>query len=104
MLQAGPKPDEGENPFAERSEEAARDCTDVYKEHELVSDYIRGLPDTTRHLVGMKVEAMDNDEQSNLLTVRGIALAEGRTVRARNMKSGSANLPTTEPAEDEKWL
>ena len=39
----------------------------------------------------MKVEAMDYDEQSNLLTARRIALAEGRTVRARNMKSVSAN-------------
>ena len=34
---------------------------------------------------------MDYDEQSNLLTARGIALAEGRTVRARNVTSGSAN-------------
>ena len=90
LMQARQKPDQDENAFAERIEEAARDCTDDNTEPELVSAYIRGLPDTTRHLVGMKVEAKDYDEQRNLLTARRIALAVGRTVRARNMKSGSA--------------
>ena len=91
MLRGRQKPEEYENAFAERIEEATRDCVcDVYMEHELVSAYIRGLRDTTPHLVRMKVEVMDYDEQRNLLTARGIALAEGRTVRARNMKSGSA--------------
>ena len=91
VMQSQQKPDEDENASAERIEEAARDCTYVYTEHDLVSAYIRGLPDTTRHLVGMKVEAMDYDELSNLLTAKRIALAEVHTVRTRHMKSGSAN-------------
>ena len=41
VMQARQKPDEDENASAERIEEAARDCTDVYTEHELMSAYIR---------------------------------------------------------------
>ena len=70
VMQARQKPDEDENDFAERIEEAARDCAGVCTEHELMSAHIHGLPDTTRYLVAMKVEAIDYDELSNLLTTR----------------------------------
>lgn len=45
-MRARKSPKENENAFAERIEEASRDCTHVYTEHELVRTFFHGLPCT----------------------------------------------------------
>ena len=58
VMRATQSPEEDENAFAERIEEANRNCTDVYTERDLVSAFVRGLPDTTGHLLGMPLNAL----------------------------------------------
>ena len=76
--------DEGEDAFAVRMEASARDCSGVFGQHDLVSYYVQGLPETIRHTVGEKVRSLEHSEQGNLLRVRRIALTEGNTHRARS--------------------
>ena len=76
--------DEDEDAFAVRMEASARDCSGVFGQHNLVSYYVQGLPETIRHTVREKVSSLEHSGQGNLLRVRRIALAEGKTHRARS--------------------
>ena len=79
--------DEDDDAFAVRMEASARDCSGVFFQHDLVSYYVQGLHETIHHTVREKVSSLEQSEQGNLLRVRRIALAEGKTHLARSNKA-----------------
>ena len=64
-------------------------------QHDLVSYYVQGLPETILHTVREELINLECSEQGNILRVRRIALAEGKTHRARS-NSASAALKSKE--------
>ena len=54
--------DEDEDVFAVRMEASARNCSGVCGEHDLVSYYVQGLPETIRHTVREKVSSLEHSE------------------------------------------
>ena len=77
------QPEEPEDGFAQRIERNAANFCRVFKKHEVVSNFIQGLPPRIRYTVAEQVKNFVEQERGSMLTARSVVAAEGRSVRAR---------------------
>ena len=73
---------EDEVKFAQRINDAARECCHVFQPMELVNSYVRGLHEATLKRIQEQLKCLPLKERADFLTVRQIAAAEGRAQRA----------------------
>ena len=72
--------DEDADAFAVRMEASARDCSGVFGQHDLVSYYVQGHPETIRHIVREKVSSLEHSEQENSLECAGSPWPKARPI------------------------
>ena len=82
---------ETEDSFADRIQEAAIDCGDVFDEQALVSCYVNGLQPTIRYAIAESV--LQRKEDIDMSVVLHMAIAAGETHRAQS--SSSRGTPKT---------
>ena len=87
------KPEQPEDRLAQRIERNAADCCQVFKEHELASYFIQGLLPRILYTVAEQMKNFVEQERGSMLTVRRVAAAEGRSVRARFGDPGGGMRP-----------
>ena len=81
VTRARQRDNEGEGEFADRIQESAIECGDVFDERTLVSYYVSGLLPTTRYHISEAV--LHAGEEVDLSVVRRMAIAAGETHRAQ---------------------
>ena len=74
---------ETEKEFCDRLLNAVQECANVFTDMTVVRQFIRGLPGVTRLVVSERLRNLPMHQQDNINIVRGIAMSEGTTHRAR---------------------
>ena len=90
------RPAEDENAYADRIIAASHDCSNVFEDHKLVHYYVRGLLETSRENVIEDMRRLVEHEQCDLTSIRPLAFAQGKTVRAQSQARAKGLTPTTE--------
>ena len=88
------KPTEDENAYADRIIAASNDCSNVFEDHTLVHNSVRGLLETSTDKVFEDMRRLPEHEQRDLTSIRRLAFAPGNTVRAQSQATARARTPS----------
>ena len=87
-------PTEDELAYADRIIAASHNYSNVFEDHTLVHYYVRGLLETSSEKVIEDMRRLLEREQRDLTSIRRLALAQGKTVRAQSQATAKSRTPS----------